>query len=74
MKIQVNATFLIIISLGASIGIHTRTIKISIPVVVGRRFLVTDDTLEISGGLYDGPQVYNSTVTVLNEDQTYTAT
>lgn len=57
-------------------SIHIRTIKELIPVVVGGQFLVTDDTLEISGRLYDGPQSYNNTVTTLNEDQTfiYTAT
>ncbi|XP_053492213.1 sialomucin core protein 24-like isoform X2 [Ictalurus furcatus] len=40
----------------------------------GRQFMVTDDTLVISGGLYDGPQIYNSTVTVLNEDHMFTYT
>lgn len=46
----------------------------SIPALVGGPFVVTDDTLVISGGLYDGPQIYNSTVTALNEDQTFTYT
>ncbi|XP_076870314.1 uncharacterized protein LOC143521393 isoform X2 [Brachyhypopomus gauderio] len=29
---------------------------------------VPDDTLVISGGLYDGPQIYNPTVTTLNDE------
>ncbi|KAM9482866.1 uncharacterized protein Hap1MRO34_007924 isoform 2-T2 [Clarias gariepinus] len=40
----------------------------------GGQLMVTDDTLVISGGLYDGPQIYNSTVTALNEDQAFTYT
>ncbi|MCI4375342.1 hypothetical protein PGIGA_G00108270 [Pangasianodon gigas] len=40
----------------------------------GGQFTVTDDTLVISGGLYDRPQIYNSTITALNEDQTFTYT
>jgi len=28
-----------------------------------------DDTLVISGGLYDGPQIYNPTMTVQNEEE-----
>ncbi|KAF4079107.1 hypothetical protein AMELA_G00189140 [Ameiurus melas] len=40
----------------------------------GGQFVVTDDTLVISGGLYDGPQIYNSTVTALNEDHMFTYT
>ncbi|XP_050967923.1 sialomucin core protein 24-like isoform X2 [Labeo rohita] len=34
----------------------------------GEPFAVPDDTLVISGGLYDGPQIYNPTMTVQNED------
>lgn len=30
--------------------------------------MVPDDTV-ISGGLYDGPQIYNSTVTAINDEQ-----
>ncbi|XP_051568683.1 uncharacterized protein LOC127449357 isoform X2 [Myxocyprinus asiaticus] len=35
----------------------------------GEQFTVPDDTLVISGGLYDGPQIYNPTMTVQNEDE-----
>ncbi|XP_062853220.1 sialomucin core protein 24-like [Trichomycterus rosablanca] len=35
----------------------------------GEQFMVQDDTLVISGGLYNGPQIYNSTVTAINDDQ-----
>ncbi|XP_042614797.1 uncharacterized protein LOC109091210 isoform X2 [Cyprinus carpio] len=34
----------------------------------GEPFAVPDDTLVISGGLYDGPQIYNPTMTVQNEE------
>ncbi|XP_036426975.1 sialomucin core protein 24-like [Colossoma macropomum] len=34
----------------------------------GEQFVVPDDTLVISGGLYDGPQIYNPTVTTLNDE------
>lgn len=34
----------------------------------GDQFAAADDTLVISGGLYDGPQIYNPTMTVQNED------
>ncbi|KAF7711564.1 sialomucin core protein 24-like [Silurus meridionalis] len=40
----------------------------------GGQFTITDDTLVISGGLYDGPRIYNSTVTALNEDPPFTYT
>ncbi|KAJ8360361.1 hypothetical protein SKAU_G00168860 [Synaphobranchus kaupii] len=35
------------------------------------RFLPADDTLVISGGLYDGPRVYNPTMTTTNEDEDF---
>ncbi|XP_056126336.1 sialomucin core protein 24-like isoform X2 [Rhinichthys klamathensis goyatoka] len=35
----------------------------------GEPFAVPDDTLVISGGLYDGPQIYNPTMTVQNEEE-----
>ncbi|XP_043098903.1 sialomucin core protein 24-like isoform X2 [Puntigrus tetrazona] len=34
----------------------------------GEPFAMPDDTLVISGGLYDGPQIYNPTMTVQNEE------
>ncbi|KAF4112520.1 sialomucin core protein 24-like isoform X1 [Onychostoma macrolepis] len=34
----------------------------------GEPFALPDDTLVISGGLYDGPQIYNPTMTVQNEE------
>ncbi|XP_066522495.1 sialomucin core protein 24-like isoform X2 [Hoplias malabaricus] len=38
----------------------------------GEPFAVPDDTLVISGGLYDGPQIYNPTVTTLNDEDQHT--
>ncbi|XP_039548071.1 sialomucin core protein 24-like isoform X2 [Pimephales promelas] len=35
----------------------------------GEPFALPDDTLVISGGLYDGPQIYNPTMTVQNEEE-----
>ncbi|XP_051752371.1 sialomucin core protein 24-like isoform X2 [Ctenopharyngodon idella] len=35
----------------------------------GEPFAVSDDTLVISGGLYDGPQIYNPTMTVQNDEE-----
>lgn len=35
----------------------------------GEPFAVADDTMVISGGLYDGPQIYNPTMTVQNEEE-----
>ncbi|XP_051986720.1 mucin-12-like isoform X2 [Xyrauchen texanus] len=35
----------------------------------GEPFTVPEDTLVISGGLYDGPHIYNPTMTVQNEDE-----
>uniref|UniRef100_A0A8B9GYR5 Uncharacterized protein n=1 Tax=Astyanax mexicanus TaxID=7994 RepID=A0A8B9GYR5_ASTMX len=35
-------------------------------------FVVPDDTLVISGGLYDGPQIYNPTVAALNDEDQLT--
>ncbi|KAK7145173.1 hypothetical protein R3I94_011313 [Phoxinus phoxinus] len=35
----------------------------------GEPFASPDDTLVISGGLYDGPQIYNPTMTVQNEEE-----
>ncbi|XP_077054064.1 uncharacterized protein LOC143706250 isoform X2 [Siphateles boraxobius] len=35
----------------------------------GEPFALPDDTLVISGGLYDGPQIYNPTTTVQNEEE-----
>ncbi|XP_035242726.1 A-agglutinin anchorage subunit-like [Anguilla anguilla] len=35
------------------------------------RFVPADDTLVISGGLYDGPRVYNPTMTTANEDEDF---
>ncbi|XP_072540769.1 uncharacterized protein [Salminus brasiliensis] len=40
----------------------------------GEHFVVPDDTLVISGGLYDGPQIYNPTVTALNDEDQPTFT
>ncbi|XP_067316429.1 sialomucin core protein 24-like isoform X2 [Pseudorasbora parva] len=40
----------------------------------GESFAVSDDTLVISGGLYDGPQIYNPTMTVQNEEEFQTNT
>ncbi|XP_058259917.1 sialomucin core protein 24-like isoform X2 [Hemibagrus wyckioides] len=40
----------------------------------GGLFMVTDETLLTSEGLCDDPQIYKSTVTALNEDQTFTYT
>ncbi|KAA0712704.1 hypothetical protein E1301_Tti004861 [Triplophysa tibetana] len=34
----------------------------------GEQYPGADDTLVISGGLYDGPQIYNPTMTVQNEE------
>lgn len=38
----------------------------------GEHFVVPDDTLAISGGLYDGPQIYNPTVAALNDEDQLT--
>ncbi|XP_022531405.1 sialomucin core protein 24-like isoform X2 [Astyanax mexicanus] len=38
----------------------------------GEHFVVPDDTLVISGGLYDGPQIYNPTVAALNDEDQLT--
>ncbi|XDV35377.1 hypothetical protein PO909_005339 [Leuciscus waleckii] len=38
----------------------------------GEPFAMPDDTLVISGGLYDGPQIYNPTMTVQNEEEIQT--
>ncbi|KAG8450862.1 hypothetical protein GDO86_003216 [Hymenochirus boettgeri] len=35
----------------------------------GDRYSAPDDTLVISGGLYDGPRIYNPTITVLEEEE-----
>ncbi|XP_056606368.1 sialomucin core protein 24-like [Triplophysa dalaica] len=35
----------------------------------GEQYAGADDTLVISGGLYDGPQIYNPTMTVQNEEE-----
>ncbi|KAL4622456.1 hypothetical protein GN956_G19672 [Arapaima gigas] len=35
------------------------------------RFVAADDTLVISGGLYDGPRIYNPTNSTLNEDEEF---
>lgn len=33
------------------------------------RFVAADDTLVISGGLYDGPRIYNPTMTTLHDEE-----
>ncbi|XP_065135748.2 uncharacterized protein [Paramisgurnus dabryanus] len=40
----------------------------------GEQFMAPDDTLVISGGLYDGPQIYNPTMTVQSEEDYQTDT
>ncbi|XP_018580811.1 uncharacterized protein LOC108918206 isoform X3 [Scleropages formosus] len=35
------------------------------------RFVAADDTLVISGGLYDGPCIYNPTINTLNEEEEF---
>nr|XP_055069072.1 sialomucin core protein 24-like [Misgurnus anguillicaudatus] len=40
----------------------------------GEQFIAPDDTLVISGGLYDGPQIYNPTMTVQSEEDYQTDT
>ncbi|XP_066559790.1 uncharacterized protein LOC136749405 [Amia ocellicauda] len=35
------------------------------------RYMASEDTLVISGGLYDGPRIYNPNMTVLDEDDEF---
>lgn len=46
----------------------TQSITETVILFTGEQYAGADDTLVISGGLYDGPQIYNPTMTVQNEE------
>ncbi|KAJ8367656.1 hypothetical protein AAFF_G00313860 [Aldrovandia affinis] len=52
-------------------GLSALSHAIAFIVFAADRFLPADDTLVISGGLYDGPRVYNPTMTTANEAEDY---